>query len=49
MFVILFAALMHDANIKYDLSAKWKVFCEKHLIADDPSERRDDDKKDGEE
>ena len=36
MLIALLILQMKLANERYALQAKWKVFCEKHLIADDP-------------
>lgn len=36
MMIALLILQMKLANERYALQAKWKVFCEKHLIADDP-------------
>ncbi len=36
MILILIMSLVSSTIEKHDLKTKWKVFCEKHLIADDP-------------
>lgn len=36
MILMLFLYQMHRANCEYQLTAKWKSFVEKHIIADDP-------------
>lgn len=41
MLIILALALISSAAEKHHVKERWKSFCERHLIADDPYDKQD--------